>query len=108
MPLENDGTLITLLDENGKEQEFEHLATLEHNGSTYVALVPSFDDPEEAVNSAGELVILKVITENNEEMLASIEDDAEFDEVSGEFEKLLDEDYDIVEEEEEKEEEEEN
>lgn len=96
MEREPEGTLITLLDEDGKEREFEHIATLNHNGSSYVALMPTFEDPEELVESDGELVILKMVTdENGEEILASVDDDDEFKSVSKEFEKLLEEDFEI-------------
>lgn len=98
MAHEPDGTIITLLDEEGKEHEFEHLATLEYNDSSYVALVPAFEEPEELIESDGELVILKIVEgEDGEEMLASIEDDDEFDAVSEEFGKMLSEDYEITE-----------
>ena len=96
MEREPDGTLITLLDEDGTEKEFEHLATLEHEGSTYVALVPAFMEPEELVESDGELVILKMIEdENGEDILSSIDDDDEFDAVAHEFEEMLENDFEI-------------
>ena len=99
MAEEPDGTLITLLDEDGNEQEFEHLATLEHEGSTYVALAPAFSEPEELVESDGELVVLKVTEdESGEEMLESITDENEFQAVLQKFEKMLDADYDILDE----------
>lgn len=99
MEREPDGTLITLLDDDGTEREFEHLASLEHNGSTYVALIPAFQEPEEFVESDGTLVILKVVEdENGEEILSSVDDDDEFEEVAHQFENLLENDYDIVDE----------
>ena len=100
MAEEPDGTLITLLDEDGNEQEFEHLATLEHDGSTYVALAPAFSEPEELVESDGELVVLKVTQEDgsDEEMLESITDEHEFQTVLQKFEKMLAADYDILDE----------
>lgn len=96
MERESDGTLITLLDEDGVEQEFEHLATLEHEGTTYVALVPAFQEPEQLVEGDGELVILKIAEdEDGEEILTSIDDDDEFDAVAHEFEEMLENDFDI-------------
>lgn len=96
MEREPEGTLITLSDEDGNEREFEHIATLEHNGSSYAALMPCFDDPEELVESDGQLVILKAVTdENGEEILATVDDDDEFEAVSKKFEKLLEDDYEI-------------
>jgi uncharacterized protein YrzB (UPF0473 family) len=98
MEREPDGTLITLLDEDGKEKEFEHLASLEYKGSTYVALVPAFMEPEEFVESEGELIILKMIQdEDGEDILSSIDDDNEFYAVSHEFENLLENDFEIQE-----------
>jgi uncharacterized protein YrzB (UPF0473 family) len=95
---ESEGAIITLLDEEGNEQEFQHLASLEHEGSTYVALVPAYEEPEEVLDSDGELVILKVVfdEESGEDMLAAIEDDDEFDVVSHKFEDMLEDDYDII------------
>jgi Protein of unknown function (DUF1292). len=96
MEREPDGTLITLLDEDGVEREFEHLASLEHEGTTYVALVPAYQEPEELVEGDGELVILKIAEdEDGEEILTSIDDDGEFDAVAHEFEEMLENDFDI-------------
>lgn len=96
MEKENDGTLITLLDEDGKEEQFEHLATIEHNGSSYVALVPYFEKPEDLLEDDGELVILKIIEEENgEEILAAIEDEEEFNTVAAKFEEILDDEFEI-------------
>lgn len=98
MEREPDGSLITLVDEeDGTEKEFEYLASLEHDGTTYVALVPAFMEPEEFVESDGELVVLKVIKdESGEDILASIDDDDEFDIVTSKFETMLENDYDIL------------
>jgi hypothetical protein len=63
-----------------------------------VALVPAFLEPEELVESDGELVILKIIVDDSgEEILSSIDDDDEFDAVSSKFEKMLENDYEILE-----------
>jgi uncharacterized protein YrzB (UPF0473 family) len=98
MAEEPEGALITLLDEDGNEHEFQHLASLEHEGTTYVALVPSFDEPEEAIDSDGELIILKVVfdEESGEDILEAIEDDIEFNTVSEKFEEMLEDEYDII------------
>lgn len=98
MPEEPEGKLISLLDEEGNAHEFEHLATVEYAGASYVALMPVYDKPEDLLESDAELVILKIIEDEDsgEEMLAAVEDDDEFDAVSEEFEKILGEDYDIV------------
>ncbi len=96
MPKEPEGNLISLLDEEGNEQEFEHLATEEYQGETYVALSPAYDDPENALESDGQLVILKIERDETtgEDILATLED-GEFDDVSKLFEKVLGDDYDF-------------
>jgi uncharacterized protein YrzB (UPF0473 family) len=96
MEKENDGTLITLLDEDGKEEQFEHLATIEHNGASYVALVPYCAKPEDLLEDDGELVILKIIEEENgEEILEAIEDEEEFNTVAQKFEDILEDEFEI-------------
>ena len=76
--------IVELVDEDGNEVAFEHLMTLEHNGKAYICLVPvePMDDVAE-----DELVILRIETdEEGNDYYATIEDDAELDEV---FEKYL-------------------
>lgn len=88
---------ITLVDENGVSVEFEHIDTVEVEDQTYVALVPVYDDPNEAVQADGELVILKVVLDEatGDEVLATIDDDAEYEEVSGIFTERLEYFYDV-------------
>lgn len=100
MGKEPEGSLISLLDEDGKEQEFEHLASLEHNGSDYVALIPYNENPEDLVEDDGELVILKIVEENGEELLSSIDDELEYEEVARQFEELLQDEFEIEDEDE--------
>ncbi len=85
-PDENDGEftadLITLTDEDGIDHEFELVDTLEHGGSTYVALLTSPEKPEDVLEEDGNLVIMKIVSEGEEEILEIIEDDDEFEEIS--------------------------
>jgi len=73
---------ITLTDEDGKEFTLEYVDALEHNGQTYMAFFPTVDDEtdEEEAEEFG-LVILKSIMENGEELLSTLDDDAELEEV---------------------------
>ena len=76
--------IVELVDEDGQAVRFEHLMTLEHNGKPYICLVPV--DPMEDVEE-DELVILRIETDaDGNDVYATIEDDAELDEV---FEKYL-------------------
>ena len=71
--------VVELIDEDGKEVRFEHLMTLEHNGSNYICLVPL--DPMEDVGE-DELVILKIETdEDGNDTYVSVDDDEELDDV---------------------------
>ena len=85
---------ITLTDEDGKEFTLEYIDALEHNGTTYMAFFPTVDeDADEQAEDYG-LVILKSITENGEELLSTLDNDAELDEVYDLFMEQILEDED--------------
>ena len=77
--------IITITDEEGNEYELEVLSTLEYNGSTYLALVPADDGDD----SEGELEvsILKKVIEDGEEILVTVDDEAEMEAV---YEVMMD------------------
>lgn len=81
--------LYTLVDEDGKEQTFEVLAETEYEGEVYYAMTPYYENPEEAVEDDGLLVILKSTYENDEEILVSVDDDETFDKVGEIFMSIL-------------------
>ncbi len=88
--------LLTLVDDEGQEHEFEIIDTLEHGEEHYIALVASYDDPEEQLQDDGELVILKSVFDGDEEFLEAIEDEAEFDEIAAIFMERLQDDYEFT------------
>lgn len=90
--------LISLTDDDGKEYQFEILDQIEYNDEHYLALMPKYDDPKEMLNSDGELVVLKVIVEGDEELFEEIEDDEEYEDVAGIFIDRLQDLFDITEE----------
>ena len=72
--------LYELEDENGDKQSFELLDVMEFEGEKYYALTPYYDEQEldKMLDDCGEVVILKSeFDENNDEILASIDDDEE-------------------------------
>lgn len=81
--------LLTLVDEDGVEHQFEVVDSAELDGENYMALVPVFDKPEELLEDSGELVILKIVEEDGEEFLEAIEDETEFDKVGDFFMERL-------------------
>lgn len=81
---------ISVSDDEGNEFELEHLGTLESQGSTYMCFVPA--DMDEDDEDFG-MIILKVIEENGEELLADVDDEAELNRVYDQFmEELFSED----------------
>ncbi len=77
--------LYSLTDEDGKEQMFELLDSMEYEGETYYALTPYYEDGDEALQDDGAVVILKSEYEGDEEMMVTIEDDEEYDRIGNIF-----------------------
>lgn len=90
--------LITLVDEDNVEHNFEILDTLENEKGVFYALYPIFDSAEETVEDSGEYYIMEVVEEDGEEQLAEVEDEELLDELSAVFEKHFEELFDNVEE----------
>ena len=80
---------ITVTDEDGNEFELELVDTLEHQGVTYYAMFPAVEEDEatgeprdvDADDEEYGLVIMKGIQENGEELLSTLDSDAELDEI---------------------------
>ncbi len=88
--------LITLLDEDDKEHEFEVIDALDYNDEHYMALVPYAPDPAESLEQDAELIIMRVdVDEQDEEYLSIVEDDEELYNVSKLFEERLRDIFDI-------------
>lgn len=83
---------VTVTDEEGHEIELEHLDTLELDGVTYMAFFPAqFADAEEEPTDDEEygLIILKVIQDNGEELLSTVDDEEELQRVYEQFMEYL-------------------
>ena len=92
----NDGEreFFTLTDEEGNEVEFELIDTAEYQGVTYYAMIPA-DAEGENDDGFQEYVILKMEKdENGEDMLVTLEDDEEFDNVADIFDDRFSEEVD--------------
>ena len=88
--------LITLIDDDNVEHNFEILDIIENEKGVFYALYPIFDSAEESVEDSGEYYIMEVIEEDGEEQLAEVDDDALLDELSAVFEKHFEEMFDEV------------
>lgn len=92
MSEEYGANFITVTDDDGNEFELEHLDTIEFNGNTYLAFFPAVsEDAEEGEEELG-LILMKVIQENGEEILSTLDSEEETEAVYTEFMKTLFED----------------
>ena len=89
--------LVTVVDDEGKQHQFEIVDAIETDDGRYVALLPVYENPSDMVDGDGELVILTVKEEDGEDMLLTIDDDDEFEEIAGIFEERLADLYEIEE-----------
>ena len=85
MSEEYGNDIISLMDEEGNETEYEMIDAVELDGQTYVAMMGSY-----------QVVILKMVEEDGEEILLTINDEAEFDAVWQAFEDRLSDEYEII------------
>lgn len=85
--------IVVLLGEDGEEVEFEHLDTVELNGSEYVVLLPIEEQENEEVD---EVVILKIEhDEEGEDSFITVDDEEELNRVFEEFKTRMEDEYDF-------------
>ena len=92
----DDSEIYTLTDEDGNEIQFEVIGDAELNGQHYFAMIPVDDQPKE--EDVYEYVILKAEKdENGEDVLVTVDDEDEFEDVADYFDDMLSDeaDYDI-------------
>ena len=76
--------ILTLVDDDGTEREFELIDRVVTENNEYFALIPT-ETADNLSDDDGQLVILKVVEDNGEEFLEPIEDDEEFDKIADIF-----------------------
>ena len=84
--------IFTLTDEDGNESDFEVVGQYEKNGQTYFAMIPveTEDDDSEFL----EYIILKLAVEDGEEILVTVDDDDELDDIADYFDDYFSEEID--------------
>ena len=91
--MNEESNIIELIDENGEAVEFEHLATLEHDGEYYIALMLA--EEAESEEEEGGVVILRIEEdEEGNECYVNLEDDELEEKVFEKFLQLMDEEAD--------------
>ena len=86
--------LLTLVDDEGQEHEFEILDVIENDEGCFYALLPTFEDPQQEVESEGTNYIFEVIEEDGEQQLAEVEDEELLDRLAAVFEQHFEELFD--------------
>ena len=77
---------VTVIDEDGEEFELELIDVLEHNSILYHAFIPAgTEEDDEDV----EIILLKAVEEDGEELLATLDSDEEVEEVYNLFMQQL-------------------
>ncbi|MDP3448374.1 MAG: DUF1292 domain-containing protein [Eubacteriales bacterium] len=86
--MEEQNTLIELVDESGNSVKFDLVMTFDYEGKRYAALLPI-----DAVENVGddEVVLLEVVKDKDGENFVSIDNPVMLDEVFNEFIELFDE-----------------
>lgn len=80
---------ITITDEDGNEFELEHVDTIEYKGQVYMAFFPANTGESSENDEEAGLIILKVISENGEEQLSTLDTEEELEEVYDQFMETL-------------------
>ncbi len=86
--MEEENTIIELIDENGKPVKFDLVMTFDYEGKRYAALLPV---DEVADVGEDEVVLLEIIKDKTGENFVSIDNPVLLDEVFNEFIELFDE-----------------
>lgn len=88
--------LLSVTDEDGNEIIFELLERYETDDDVYVAITEYHDVAEEIVEADYEVIILKVVNdENGDEYLEEIQDDMEYEQVSDILMSMVEKKYDV-------------
>lgn len=77
--------IMTLQDEDGNDLEVELLDTLEYKNQTYYAFIPV----EMNLDESYELIIMKLELDGEEEVLTTLDDEDEYDEMYQIFNERL-------------------
>lgn len=99
MDKEYSSDIITLIDNDGNEMEFEILDFIKNEKGSFYALLPDFKLPDDLNSEDEETYFIfesKKLESNNEENLEEVEDEAILDELSLIFEKRFNENMQLT------------
>ena len=79
MSEEYGNDFVTIIDDEGNEFELELLDTIDYNGESFAAFLPT--DMDEAAPDYGLIILSVVNDENGDELFESIDDDDKLQQV---------------------------
>lgn len=86
--------LITLVDEEGNEHEFEILDVIDNDEGCFYALIPKYASKEQSLDAEATYYIFEAIEEGEEVELAEVEDEDLLDRLADIFESRFEALYD--------------
>lgn len=89
---EEESDIIELTDEDGVVSKFEYLTTIDHEGELYVVLMAA--DEAQENDEEGEVVILKIEKDGDEDIYVSVDDEKIQDAVFEKFMQMVNEEAD--------------
>ena len=88
-----EADLITLLDDDGMEHEFEIIDEIENDDGHFIALLPTFTESGDLSSEPATYYIFEVVDEDGEELLTEVEDDDLLNKLSEIFETRFEESF---------------
>ena len=90
---------VSLLDDDGKEYQFEILDIIEENDRKFYALSPVADDENQIIEDSGDYYIMEEIIEDDDDapVLVDLEDEKLLDHLAEIFEAHFDEMFEYAE-----------
>ena len=92
MTEEENLDLVETLDENGEPVTFQLIDIVEYEEKEYALLLPYDEENEDNEEEESEMVLMRLITENNEYSFETIDDEKEFNAVAAYIESFGNED----------------
>ncbi|MBQ6152595.1 MAG: DUF1292 domain-containing protein [Ruminococcus sp.] len=90
--------LVTLIDDENVEHNFEILDSIETDKGIFYALSPVYQNAADSLQESGEYYIMELCEEDGEEIYVEVEDDVLADELAEVFEKRFEEMFEFEEE----------
>lgn len=89
---EENENVVVLTDEDGNDIAFEIIAECQRNDTTYYAMIPVEEEDKDSENC--EYVILKLAKDGDEDILVTIDDDDELDDIADYFDDAFASEFD--------------